>query len=183
MQVEVKSLHERLGTTFVFVTHDQDEALTMSDRIVVMSDGRVEQVGPPEQVYERPRTRFVADFLAVRNLLRTDVVSVEDGRAVLQGPGFRVVAADDGGYRAGQPQWIGIRPERLGLDGAGENRVAGVVEDEIYLGDRTDWRIRVGEALLTVAEPSGGPDRARGTTVAVTFPPAAVLRLDDAPRP
>jgi spermidine/putrescine transport system ATP-binding protein len=183
MQVEVKGLHERLGTTFVFVTHDQDEALTMSDRIVVMNDGRIEQSGAPEAMYERPRTRFVADFLAVRNLLRGEVVAVADGRAVLQAGALRIVAADDGGYRAGQAQWIGVRPERLALGGTGENRLPGVVEDEIYLGDRTDWRVRVGEALLTVAEPSGGPDRARGTSVEVTFAPESVLRLEDAPPP
>jgi spermidine/putrescine transport system ATP-binding protein len=69
MQVEVKSLHDRLGTTFLFVTHDQEEALVMSDRIAVMNQGRIEQVGIPQELYERPRTRFVADFLAVRNLL------------------------------------------------------------------------------------------------------------------
>ena len=68
MQVEVKNLHERVGTTFLFVTHDQEEALTMSDRVAVMNDGRVEQLGAPEDLYERPRTRFVAEFLAVRNL-------------------------------------------------------------------------------------------------------------------
>jgi len=73
MQVEVKNLQERLGTTFVFVTHDQDEALVMSDRIAVMSEGRIEQVGRPEEIYERPRTRFVAEFLAVRNVLRATV--------------------------------------------------------------------------------------------------------------
>ena len=79
MQVEVKNLQERLGTTFVFVTHDQDEALIMSDRIAVMNQGRIEQLGAPEELYERPRTRFVADFLAVRNLLAAQVVAVADG--------------------------------------------------------------------------------------------------------
>jgi spermidine/putrescine ABC transporter ATP-binding subunit len=182
MQVEVKALHERLGTTFLFVTHDQDEALTMSDRIAVMNQGRIEQVGPPEEVYERPRTRFVADFLAVRNLLRVEVVAVANGRATLRtSAGIPIEAFNDGGYRAGQPQWIGIRPERLAFDGDAENRLPGVVQDEIYLGDRTDWRVRVGEELVTVAEPAADAvDRPRGTGVTVTFPPESVLRLDEA---
>jgi spermidine/putrescine transport system ATP-binding protein len=185
MQVEVKALHERLGTTFLFVTHDQEEALTLSDRIVVMNDGRVEQVGSPEEVYERPRTRFVADFLAVRNLLRVEVVAVADGRATLRTPGgLTLLAADDGGYRRDQAQWIGIRPERLGFGGDSVNRLDGRLEDEIYLGDRTDWRVRVGDELLTVAEAAAGTeDRRRGAAVVVTFPPEAVLRLDETAGP
>ena len=89
MQVEVKNLQERLRITFVFVTHDQDEALIMSDRIAVMNQGRVEQVGTPEELYERPRTRFVADFLAVRNIVEATVESVAGGRAAPRDPGRR----------------------------------------------------------------------------------------------
>ena len=120
MRVEVKNLQERLGVTFVFVTHDQDEALVMSDRIAVMNQGRIEQVGPPEQLYERPRTRFVADFLAVRNLLQATVVSVDGGRAQLRTRGGAAFsAADDGGYRPGATVWVGIRPERMRLEEGG----------------------------------------------------------------
>jgi spermidine/putrescine transport system ATP-binding protein len=181
MQVEVKGLHERLGTTFLFVTHDQDEALTMSDRIAVMNGGRLEQVGPPAEVYERPRTRFVADFLAVRNLIRAEVVAVANGRATLRtSAGVTLEAANDGGYRAGQAQWIGIRPERMALGGEAGNRLPGVVEDEIYLGDRTEWRVRVGQELVTVSEPAADAvDRPRGAPVTVTFPAQSVLRLDE----
>ena len=190
MRVEVKNLQERLGVTFVFVTHDQDEALVMSDRIAVMNQGRIEQVGPPEQLYERPRTRFVADFLAVRNLLQATVVSIDGGRAQLRTRGGAAFsAADDGGYRPGEMVWVGVRPERIRLEEggdnasppqlSGENRLAGKLEDKIYLGDRTDWRVRVGDETLTVAEPAG-PARVRsgGQSVTVSFPGEAVLRLD-----
>ncbi len=180
MQVEVKNLQERLGTTFVFVTHDQDEALIMSDRIAVINQGRIEQVGSPEELYERPRTRFVADFLAVRNLLEATVVSVADGRATLDTRGgLRVAAADDGGYRAGATTWIGIRPERMRLEAGGENALAGTLDDEIYLGDRTDWRVRLGQETVTVAEGAAlARGRSRGDAVTVSFPGDAVLRLD-----
>jgi spermidine/putrescine transport system ATP-binding protein len=183
MQVEVKNLQERLGTTFVFVTHDQDEALTMSDRIAVMNHGRIEQIGAPEELYERPRTRFVADFLAVRNILETSVLSVEAGQASLRTRGGMLIrAADDGGYAPGAEAVVGIRPERIGLGGEAENVLAGVVDDELYLGDRTDWRVRVGGELLTVAEAaSSARDRKRGDPVSVCFPAEAVLRLQDAP--
>jgi spermidine/putrescine transport system ATP-binding protein len=179
MQVELKQLHERLQLTFVFVTHDQDEALVMSDRIAVMNEGRLEQLADPEQLYERPRTRFVAEFLAVRNFLDAEVLAVEAGRARLRASGgLLLAAADDGGYRVGESVVLGVRPERLRLDGDEENRLPGAIEDEIYLGDRTDWRVRAGSLLLTVSEAAGPrPERRKGDAVVVTCPPEAVLRL------
>jgi spermidine/putrescine transport system ATP-binding protein len=180
MQVELKQLHERLGMTFVFVTHDQDEALVMSDRIAVMNEGRVEQIATPEELYERPRTRFVADFLAVRNILEADVVALEPGRVRLRaGAGLELLAADDGGYQAGRRVVVGLRPERVVIDGGGPNKVSGVIEDEIYLGDRTDWRVRFGDVVLTVAEgAASAARRQRGDALGVSIPESAVLRLE-----
>ena len=186
MRVEVKNLQERLGITFVFVTHDQEEALVMSDRIAVMNRGRVEQVGAPEALYDRPRTRFVADFLAVRNLFPATVVAVSSGQASLRTPGgVALEASDDGGYRAGTTAWIGVRPERMRFveasDGSDGNKWPGTLEDEIYLGDRTDWHVRVGDETVTVAESATvARARRRGDSVTVSFAPNAVLRLEDA---
>jgi spermidine/putrescine transport system ATP-binding protein len=194
MQVEVKNLQERLGITFLFVTHDQDEALIMSDRIAVMNEGRLEQLGAPEELYERPRTRFVADFLGVKNLLTATVARAGGERVELSTAGGTIVAANDGGYADGATVTIGIRPERLtlGLDGearpgaspgegAVANRFAGRLEDEIYLGDFTDWLVRAGALLLTVSEGAArAQKRQRGDAVTVSFPPDAVLRLEDA---
>jgi spermidine/putrescine transport system ATP-binding protein len=199
MQVEVKNLQERLEITFVFVTHDQDEALIMSDRIAVLSQGRIEQVGTPEELYDKPRTRFVADFLAVKNLVETAVVQTAGGKATLRTPaGLTFQAADDGVYAPGATAWIGIRPERLRLDGvtgsAGAsstplpgvpdnwNAFAGTLEDEIYLGDSTEWHVRLGELLLVVAEDAvRARHRRRGEAVLVSFDPSAVLRLETEP--
>jgi spermidine/putrescine transport system ATP-binding protein len=181
MQVEVKNLQERLQTTFVFVTHDQDEALIMSDRIAVMSDGGIEQVGAPDDLYERPRTRFVADFLAVRNLMEATVEAVGGGLARLRTRGgLLITAEDDGGYRQGASVWVGVRPERIRLDGAGgDNALTGSLEDEIYLGDRTDWRVRLDGETFTVAEGAAtARGRRRGDAVTISFPAAAVLRLE-----
>jgi spermidine/putrescine transport system ATP-binding protein len=186
MQVEVKNLQERLRITFLFVTHDQDEALIMSDRIAVMNEGRIEQIGTPEELYERPRTRFVADFLGVRNILSATVAEVGAERVELGTPGGTIVAWNDGGYARGTTVTIGIRPERLtlGLEGGpGNNRLTGLLDDEIYLGDFTDWIVRVGELLLTVSEGAArAQKRRRGDGVSITFPPEAVLRLEEAPR-
>jgi spermidine/putrescine transport system ATP-binding protein len=186
MQVEVKNLQERLKTTFVFVTHDQDEALTMSDRIAVMNQGRIEQLDAPEALYERPRTRFVADFLAVKNILEAQVVAVAGGSAeLLTRGGNRLRAQDDGGYVAGARVIVGVRPERLSLasaeGGAGENAFPGRLDDEIYLGDWTDWRVRLGDEVLSVAEGAGtARHRKRGDAVTVRVPPEAILRLEEA---
>jgi spermidine/putrescine transport system ATP-binding protein len=183
MQVEVKNLQERLKTTFVFVTHDQEEALIMADRIAVMNQGRIEQLDRTEALYERPRTRFAADFLGVKNLLDVEVAGMAGGLVTLRaaaGAVFR--ATDDGGYRAGEKALVGIRPERMHLDGAGDgdNRLDGSLDDEIYLGDRTDWRVRIGDFVLTVAEAAAQVrERKRGERVTLSFPPGAVLRLEE----
>ena len=182
MQVELKNLQERLRITFVFVTHDQDEALVMADRIAVMNAGLIEQVDGGEALYERPRTRFVADFMGVTNLLQADVVSLDGGAARLRtAGGLTVLAADDGGYRAGEHVWVGVRPERISLvDIAAANAFPGVIEDEIFLGDYTDWRVKVAGETISVGEGNVlARGRARGDAVTASFPPDAVLRLDD----
>ena len=150
--------------------------------MAVMSQGCVEQVGTPRELYERPRTRFVADFLAVRNLLEAEVLAVEDGRAMLRTRGgLQLAAADDGGYRTGATVSIGIRPERMTLSGPSADGVAGTLDDEIYLGDKTDWRVRLGDEIVTVAEAAGSASgRKRGDAVTLTIPAAAVLRLEHA---
>ncbi len=187
MQVEVKNLQERLKTTFVFVTHDQDEALIMSDRIAVMNEGRIEQVGTPEALYARPRTRVVADFLAVKNFLEARVSEVAGGLASLDaGAGLLLRARDDGGWRTGERTLVGIRPERIAIgDGAAPDGAAvlqGTIDDEIYLGDTTDWRVRVGAAVLTVSEGAAtAQGRKRGDAVRLVLPPDALLRLEESP--
>jgi spermidine/putrescine transport system ATP-binding protein len=181
MQVELKNLQERLGITFVFVTHDQDEALVLADRIVVMSHGRIEQQDEPEALYERPRTRFVAEFLGVSNLLEARVEQVADGVARLRtASGLVFDAGPDGGYRAGDAVCVGLRSEQISLGVRSGNVLEGTIEDEIFLGDWTDWRVRVGSELLSVAEGNVlARGRRRGDVVTLSFPPAAVLRLDD----
>ena len=152
MQVEVKNLQERLQTTFVFVTHDQDEALIMSDRIAVMSQGRIEQLERTEALYERPRTRFVADFLGVKNILEATSVrrpararprlrtrgrprAARRRRRRVRAPATTVL--DGHPARAARPRRTRRRGQRAGQ---------GTLDDEIYLGDWTDWRVRARRA-------------------------------------
>ena len=136
MQVELKELQERVGITFIYVTHDQEEALTMSDRIGVMSEGRLLQVGEPEQIYEHPTSRFVADFIGEINLLPATVV--DSGTVELVG-GHRVSATT--GTGAGTEVTVAIRPERFELYDLdetvpdGSNRIEGTVARRTYYGD------------------------------------------------
>jgi ABC-type Fe3+/spermidine/putrescine transport system ATPase subunit len=132
MQFELKELQRRLGVTLVFVTHDQEEALAMSDRIAVMNRGRVEQVGAPTEIYESPRTRFVADFIGEINLLE------EDGKA-----------------RA-------LRPEKIRLVPPADARLSGVIETANFLGGATLYRVQAGSRTWLARETHAGERSPRG---------------------
>jgi spermidine/putrescine transport system ATP-binding protein len=169
LQVELKRIQREVGITFVYVTHDQEEALTMSDRIAVMNGGRIEQVATPEEVYERPETTFVAGFIGVSNLMPATVV--ESGRVLLRcGP--ELATATDG-LAVGEECAAVVRPEKLRVDPVGEGpagagagsggapsanglpQVAGVVESSLYLG--TSTQIVVGleaDVRMTVLVPN-----------------------------
>jgi spermidine/putrescine transport system ATP-binding protein len=160
MQVELKRIQQEVGITFIYVTHDQEEAMTMSDRIAVMNRGRYEQLGDPESLYERPTTRFVAGFLGISNLL-AGTIEGEDGR-------YTAIRLDSGGVvrvprsvvgSGGANLNVGVRPEKIRLrapDEAvpdGHNRLEGVVRDASYLGVSTQYQVEAtGGARLTVYE-------------------------------
>jgi spermidine/putrescine transport system ATP-binding protein len=137
LQIELKALQEEVGITFIYVTHDQEEALTMSDRLAVMSNGRVEQVGTPNEVYEEPRTTYVADFLGVSNLMDAQAEGPDgSGRCKVRLGDFTLLAGQGESDALGEAKIV-IRPERVGLEqqgATGENRVPGMVERVVYVG-------------------------------------------------
>ena len=145
MQYEIKHLHERLGVTVVYVTHDQSEALTMSDRIAVFNDGVIQQLAPPEDLYERPENAFVAQFIGENNKLDGAVEAVADGeaRVHLDGGGeIGAVAINCGA--AGSRTMLSIRPERVLIaEPSAPNRLDGRVVELIYLGDHIRCRMEV----------------------------------------
>ncbi|TMQ02247.1 MAG: ABC transporter ATP-binding protein [Deltaproteobacteria bacterium] len=158
MQVELKRIQQEVGITFIYVTHDQEEAMTMSDRIAVMNRGHYEQLGDPESLYERPTTRFVASFLGISNLLAATIVGSDGGysRATLgDDTPIRLPTALAGGQAAVS---IGVRPEKIRLSEpasevpAGHNRLTGVVEDASYLGVSTQYVVGSRGGRLTVYE-------------------------------
>jgi spermidine/putrescine transport system ATP-binding protein len=169
LQLELKRIQRDVGITFVYVTHDQEEALTMSDRIAVMSNGVVEQVDAPEDVYERPRTTFVAGFIGVSNLMPATVTSTSGDRARIRlDSGLELEARGDG-VASGERCHAVVRPEKLLIDHAGEQApdglpsVEGVVESSVYLGTSTQIAVRLpGEVSMTVLVPNASEaERAR----------------------
>jgi spermidine/putrescine transport system ATP-binding protein len=150
MQVELKQIQREVGITFVYVTHDQEEALAMSDRIAVMHEGRVIQCGEPEEVYERPTETFVADFIGISNLIEG---TAEEGGQVLIGSDTRVPAPVPDGCAAGETVRIAVRPEKIALDEveAGMVSLQGVVEQRVYLGMTSQVTVSLGSGARLVA--------------------------------
>ena len=151
MQLELRALQKSVGVTFVFVTHDQEEALTLSDRIAVMAQGRVLQVGPPTQLYERPGSRFVADFIGNMNFFHGRVQRLDEGAAIVEagGLGQFQAAADGLSRQVGEDLILAIRPEKLRLhfkapaqaSDAGANVVEARMGPVAYLGDRSHFQV------------------------------------------
>ncbi|MGH3058408.1 MAG: ABC transporter ATP-binding protein [Gaiellaceae bacterium] len=176
MQLFIKALQHDLGITFVHVTHDQEEAMTMADSIAVMHDGVIEQLGTPTELYESPRTAFVAGFLGISNLLPgtaegNGIVRLSDGTAV------RVPAAAG---RSGEVS-IGIRPEKVRLGGGEENRLAGEVRESAYIGVSTQYVVDTPAGAIRLyvqnAEPGAGSARP-GDQVTVGWSPEATFVVE-----
>jgi spermidine/putrescine transport system ATP-binding protein len=183
LQVELKRVQTEVGITFVYVTHDQEEALTMSDRIAVMNHGRVEQLGTPEELYERPRTRFVADFIGTTNLLSGSVVSTGAGTALVRlASGERCVVTGDA-LAVGDPVELSIRPESVALrpsNGMSESPspIGATVEQVAYLGGNVQYIVRTtGGLSITALASKAGERLPIGGAVDVSWAPAEALVL------
>jgi spermidine/putrescine transport system ATP-binding protein len=190
LQLELKRIQSEVGITFVYVTHDQEEALTMSDRIAVMNAGRVEQLGTPEELYERPRTRFVADFIGTSNFLSGAIESVEGLTAVVRlAGGDRCVTAIARGLGVGHAVELSVRPEAVSLravNGAGPTGAVGTinatVEQAAYLGGNIQYLVRSASGLsLTALAPTSGDRIPVGGGVEVTWSPGDALVLAELP--
>ena len=183
LQVELKRIQREVGITFVYVTHDQEEALTMSDRIAVMNHGRIEQVSMPEDVYERPTTTFVAGFIGVSNLMPGVVESSAPERTRVRLDAGVALDARGNGFRDGERCHAVVRPEKLLIKtaeeatGDGWPSVEGTVESSVYLGTATQIVVRVkGDVPMTVLVPNADEaERGRlpgdGQNVRLTWAP------------
>ncbi|WP_315766817.1 MULTISPECIES: ABC transporter ATP-binding protein [unclassified Bradyrhizobium] len=188
MQFELKQLQKSLGLTLVFVTHDQEEALAMSDRIAVMNAGRVEQLGTPVEIYDRPQTRFVADFIGDTNIFRGPCVSIGDKAGIAAGNGLLLTLPDapaaDGGVLS-----VALRPEKIRIapqnDATGSVKGAaanGTVESTNFLGGAVLYRIALESGHRVLAQqPNAGAAQlyAPGAPVTLGWTPADLVILKD----
>jgi spermidine/putrescine transport system ATP-binding protein len=183
LQIELKALQEKVGITFIYVTHDQEEALTMADRVAVMNEGRIEQVGSPRQVYEEPSSAYVADFLGVSNLLDAEALgSSPDGRCRVRVGGSELLASC-GHTSARGPVKVVVRPERVRVEAprkTGENRLPGKIERVVYAGAISQLVVTLdGGAPIQcmLANDGAGSSFERGAPVSVYLPCEALRVL------
>jgi spermidine/putrescine transport system ATP-binding protein/putrescine transport system ATP-binding protein len=184
MQIELKRMQHEIGLTFVVVTHDQEEAMTMADRIAVMRNGRVLQIAPPQELYRRPADRFVASFIGTMNLLEGTTAA---GGVTI--PGHETVPIDTGGAGLGSPLALGIRPGDVRLLTEGEEIdeasivLAGIVETTAFIGSQSHTLVRVHETAvaMTVTASASTVPVEDGSPCRVALPYTALLALPDPP--
>lgn len=182
-QTEFRSIHREVGSTFIYVTHDQEEALTMSDRIVILDRGRILQIAPPAELYERPATEFVAGFLGKSNFLRGKIASASGEQVSIHMPGFAATANGNGiAAQAGQAAVAALRPEKIRLAAPATGAeavscsVSGRVADITYLGSSIEVELRLadGETLLATV-PAGQRSFTEGEEIVASWAPDAAI--------
>jgi len=175
MQLDIRELHRRLGLTIVFVTHDQSEALTMSDRIAVFNRGKIEQVGTPRDIYDRPASRFVAQFIGETNTFEGTVDQIDGGHARIRlngGGGFTVSASSQ--TVPGRPVTLSVRPERIVLErtATGPNSIPAVTRDSVYQGDHLRVMVDSDIAQLIVRTDRRAPEWPSAQSIFVNVDPS-----------
>lgn len=177
MQLEIRGLQRRLGISTILVTHDQEEALTMADRIAVMEGGQIIQIGSPREIYERPASQFVSDFIGTSNLLPGTIVARDSERATVSLDGFHVAALSRDGAAVGDNVSLAIRPEALTITAPGSSQgncasLPGELENVIYLGAVVYYQVKIGQnSRLTVMEKNSPGEMPKvGDAVTVQWP-------------
>ena len=188
MQIELKRIQTEVGITFVHVTHDQEEAMTMADSIAVMNHGVIEQMGAPGELYENPATTFVANFLGQSNLIRSDVVDTDGGDVVIDCNGQKVAVDGSRSHVDGRSAWLGIRPEKIFASEAGatakngHNRLTGGrVTDVSFVGVSTQYLVAMpwGQELMVFEQNTGQrPPLGNGTEVDLEWSGTHAFLLD-----
>jgi putative spermidine/putrescine transport system ATP-binding protein len=181
LREEIRSIQKNLGITTIFVTHDQEEALSISDRIVVMYSGKAEQVGTPFEIYNHPRTRFVASFVGTLNIMDAEVRDAPQGRVSIDGQEV-MTSRGVNGATTGARRSVALRPEAVSLNGIGgkRNRLDGTIEEVNFLGSVVRIRVRFREnavSLDTFNNPNAPPPK-HGEKVTVSFAPEDLLVLE-----
>ncbi len=183
MQIELKRIQQEVGLTFIHVTHDQEEAMTMADRIAVMNAGRLEQLGDPATLYEQPRSTFVANFLGQSNLLRASLLgsTASDGLVRVRSHDTELEVSREHLPTGSSDVWLGVRPEKLRLgDAGGPNRLRGVVRDVSFTGVATQYIVEMpwGQELTVVQQNDGTARANLGENVTLSWAAQHGFALD-----
>ena len=184
MRHEIRDLQRRLGITTIYVTHDQEEAMAVSDRIVVMNQGRVAQVGTAEDLYHRPASRFVAEFVGRVNLIAGRVKNVIEHKAIIEALGGAIEALVARPFTTGAPVYLVLRPEAIQVEraaGASTGQATATVVSHTFLGEKTEYLLSCGGYTLQAVRPNTGPGTSfpDGTVVSLRFAQEAVSVLAD----
>ena len=185
MQIELKWIQTEVGITFVHVTHDQEEAMTMADTIAVMNEGKIEQMGSPADLYDNPRTSFVANFLGQSNLIKGSIVDSAGGNAVVDIFGTKLALAMDRNHAHDSSVLLGIRPEKIRIAPAGSHMTGnilegGVISDASYIGVSTQYQVEMpwGQELMVFEQNDDGtPPLAKGDAVVMSWEPVFTFGL------
>ena len=185
MQIELKWIQTEVGITFVHVTHDQEEAMTMADTIAVMNEGKIEQMGSPADLYDNPRTSFVANFLGQSNLIKGSIVDSSGGNKVVDIFGTKVGLAQDRNHAHDSSVLLGIRPEKIRIQPAGTAMTGnilegGVISDASYIGVSTQYQVEMpwGQELMVFEQNDDGtPPLAKGDAVVLSWEPIFTFGL------
>ena len=169
MRDEIRRLQKRVGITAVYVTHDQSEAMSMSDKVIVMNKGKIEQIGTPQEIYQRPRTRFVADFIGTANFLEGVVTSVSDEEVVIRTEQTTLTVVKSDNFKVGDAVYIVVRPEAITLKEQGE--LEAKVTKSVFMGQIQECEVDFGGELLqvTIHNPMGERTYLEGDTVYLEF--------------
>jgi len=181
MQIELKRIQREIGITTIFVTHDQEEALTMSDRIGILRDGRLVQEGPPEEIYDRPQSEFAATFLGDANIFRGDAI----GNGIRLQDGTTINAASGASVPAGAKASCAVRPERIQIstgaakpDSANANTLKGQVSKRIFAGNNSTYFVdRDGQTLKVIVQNTGAERLAEGEPVVLSWSPDSTVLI------
>jgi spermidine/putrescine transport system ATP-binding protein len=181
MQIELKKIQAEVGITFIHVTHDQEEAMTMADTVAVMSAGRLEQVGSPAELYDHPRSTFVANFLGQSNLLTSRITGeAGEGLVTADTHGHEILVAKDRVPEGVTEVFVGVRPEKLRLGRSGRNQLTATVTDASFTGAATQYLVRLpwGFEVTLVQANDGSPRASVGEEVPVSWEPGSEFVLD-----
>jgi spermidine/putrescine ABC transporter ATP-binding subunit len=171
MRFEIRDLQKRLGITAIYVTHDQEEALVLSDRVAIMNKGRLEQLGAPEEIYEHPRSKFVADFIGLSDFIPARVASIEDNTAHITVGDVTMTAPAVEGLSRDQSVLLFVRPNDIEMASTKpQNILEGVIRQATYLGDRMDYRVRISDAIEARVQTPGIQRHAQGERVRLHLP-------------